>query len=513
MIKTGLASLFLGALLVLAFAPFNVFPFAVLAPAGLLWLWQGVSPKRAFWLGYLFGLGLFTVGVYWIYISIHLYGNVAPPLALFITAGMMAILACYPGLVGLLLNTFFPHNTTKKLICAFPALWVCSEWVRSWFLTGFPWLFLGYSQTDSPLKGYAPIFSVYGVTLFTVLTSALIVNAIIKYQARELRAVYFNLLAICLIWVNGSLLSHMTYTKADGAPIQVSLIQGNIPQSIKWSPEHVQLSLDRYAELTKPLLGKNHLIIWPEAAIPLPLQLAESYINHLDKKARETGSNLIIGIPMAAPDQQAYYNAIITLGKEHKVYLKRRLVPFGEYIPYDKYVGGLFNFMDIPYPKTYSGSRGQLPLKVNNIEIQPTICYEIAFPELVWFRNEKIGLILTVTNDAWFGESPAQAQHLQMAAMRAMELQRPVLFASNDGITAIIDANGNIASAAPPHEVAVLTGTVQARQGFTPWMYMGETPVTILALYLYLIAIREQRQLRKSKQAMSGDAILTSGTT
>lgn len=490
------AAILLGVLLTFAFAPYGIFPFAVLAPAGLLALWLKVSPSagKAFRLGFLFGLGLFGSGVYWVFTSIHLFGDVPTPFALIITLGLIAFLALYPATVGYLTNRYFPAQTTAKLVFAFPALWVFSEWIRGWLFSGFPWLLIGYSQTNSPLKGYAPILSVYIISFALAVSSGLVVNSVIRYRQGKFKSLALNLIAFAIIWTMGELLSFIPWTIPQGEPISVSLVQGNIPQSIKWSSDHLQLSLDRYTDLTKPLWGKNKLIIWPEAAVPLPFQNAEEFIGALGEKAEATGSTLILGIPVRTPDEKSYYNAVITVGADRGIYLKRHLVPFGEYTPMSKLLSNALQFMDIPMSDMTPGERNQQPLKVGNTNILASICYEIAFPELTRSFDKSIGMLLVLTNDAWFGDSSAEPQHLQMAAMRALEFGKPLLFVSNDGITAIINPQGKIVSTIPQREVAVLNGTVQPMYGVTPWLTNGTDPIMIILICLLIVAARANKK-------------------
>jgi apolipoprotein N-acyltransferase len=483
----AIASVLLGISLTFAFAPFKIFPLAVLAPAGLLALWLKVAPsaKKAFWLGFLFGVGLFSSGVYWIFTSIHVFGAVSTPLAVFITMGFICILSLFPASAGALLNYNFPKLTTQKLVFAFPAMWVGFEWLRS--LAGFPWLLLGYSQDHSPLKGFAPILSVYGVSLALAIISALLVNAVIRYKQNDLKSCYKNIAALVLIWIIGGLLSFIPWTIPQGKPLTVSLIQGNIPQTIKWSPEHLQFSLETYTNLTQPLWGKSDLIIWPEAAVPIPLQDAKFFVNALDEKASESNTALIFGIPIHA--DAGYYNSIILLGKEKGVYSKRLLVPFGEYTPFSRFLSNALQFMEIPLSETVAGKSIQPPLIVNGIKILPSICYEIAFPQLTRSLDKSIGLLLVVTNDAWFGNSTAEPQHLQMAAMRAIEFHKPVLFVSNDGITAIITPNGKIEQSIPIRKATVLNGTVQPMYGTTPWLVNGMDPILMIIIIFITLTV------------------------
>lgn len=482
-------ALLLGAILTLAFAPYDIFPLAIVIPAGLLTLWLNTTPRHAFWLGFLFGCGFFGSGVYWVYISIHVIGEVPFLLAITITAIFIAALALFPATVGYLLNRYFSCLNTTKILFAFPAIWVVSEWIRSFILTGFPWLILGYSQTNSPLKGIAPLLGVYGVSLAVLMSSALITLTALRFKQKNYPAGYKSLFALGVMWLISSLCTFIPWTQPEDKPIPVALVQGDIPQAIKWSPEHVKLSFDRYLSLTEPLWSKNQLIIWPEAAIPVPLQNARDFIDELDEKAIQNSSHLILGIPIQA-GKNSYYNAIVALGEDKKVYIKRRLVPFGEYTPFSQFFAQAFNFMDIPMSDMVPGRLAQPPFIIGGIKILPTICYEIAFPDLVRTYDASIGFLLTVTNDAWFGKSNAQAQHLQMAAMRALEFGRPVLFVSNDGITAMLSPDGKIATQAPPYTPFVLKASIQPAYGLTPWMRNGSDPVLFILICLLGTAIR-----------------------
>lgn len=485
------SAVLLGIILTFAFAPYEIFPLSLISMAGLLLLWQKVSPsaKGAFWSGYFFGLGYFGAGVYWVYISIHTFGDVPTPLAIFITGGMIATLALFPAATGYLLNRYFPLQTTEKLVFAFPAIWVCLEWLRSFLFSGFPWLLLGYSQTNSPLKGYAPILSVYGVSLVLTMSSALILIAVQRYQQKNLKSLYHNLLALAMIWILGGALSLIPWTITEGKPISVSLVQGNIPQTIKWSPEYLQTSLTSYTEMTEPLWGKSDIIIWPESAVPMPLQNIEDFINKLDEKAQDSHSALILGIPIRTPDEKSYYNSIITLGKDRSVYTKRHLVPFGEYTPLYRVLANALRFMDIPMSEMTAGRLEQAPLVIGNIKILPSICFEIAFPELIRSLDKSINMLLVLTNDAWFGDSNAQPQHLQMAAMRAIEFGKPLIFVSNDGITAIINQNGQIISRIPKGQAQVLTDTIQPMYGITPWLTNGMDPMLFIFILFIAVAV------------------------
>lgn len=502
-------ALILGISLTFAFAPYEVFPLAVIVPAVLFYLWLSATPAQALRLGFIFGIGFFGAGAYWVYISVHVFGDVPAFFAFVITAGLIFIMAAYPALSGYFLNRYFPNNTTTKICYAFPAAWVISEWARSLLFSGFPWLILGYSQTNSPLKGFAPIFSVYGVSLAALITSSLLLNAVLCFKRKEYRALYTSLFITAIIWISGSLLTHISWTQKNGDPIPVSLVQGGIPQSIKWVPEYLQLSFDRYQSLTEPLWGKSKLIIWPEGAIPTLLQDAKSYLVDMDARAKATHSHLILGIPIQSSENESYYNAVITLGEQIQVYRKRHLVPFGEYVPFSNFVSPILNFMNLPTFAAIPGSPSQAPLTLDNLKILPSICYEIAFPELMRTTDQTIGLLVTITNDAWFGKSAAQAQHLQMAMMRAIELSRPVLLVSNDGITAIIGPDGKVEAQAPPYQYFVLNGTVQPTMGLTPWMRNGMSPLLVLLFIFLFMTKRADKKVKALQERLACDAAHT----
>lgn len=491
-----LLSIIAGALITFAFAPCKLYLLAVIAPMILFALWQDTTPGNAFKRGWLFGLGMFGAGVYWIFISIHTFGNASIWLAGFFTACLIAILAIFPGLTGFILNRYFPNASRSRLFFAFPAIWVMLEWVRSWIFTGFPWLLLGYSQINSPLKGYASLIGVYGLSLLVLLSSSLLIQINADLKRKDYINGLYYFLTLIAMWSAGAYLNTFSWTHPFGKPVKVSLVQGNIPQEIKWSAENVQASLDTYTNLSKPHWD-SRIVIWPESAITIPLQNAENFLDAIDRTAKKNKTAFITGVPVKVPDSQSYYNAVITLGNGTGVYLKHRLVPFGEYTPFHKQLNKLLDVLKIPMSDFIPATENQAPIMVDNINIATFICYEIAFPEMVLSRNGKINLLLTVSNDAWFGKSIAQAQHLEMAQMRAAESGRPVLFVSNNGITAFINAKGNIQSSAPPYVPYVLTDTVQPVVGITPWQSLGMDPVLFLMVMLILFAIREQRAIKR----------------
>ncbi len=493
--RGNILALLAGMSLTLAFAPFNLSLLAILSPAVLLSTWLKVTPEKAFFRGWLYGLGLFGTGIYWIYISIHTYGEATVFLSTIITVGLISIVALFPAFTGYLLNNFFQKNDLYKIVFAFPVIWVLLEWSRSWLFTGFPWLSIGYTQINSFLKGYAPILGIYGISYAVLVSAALLVNIALHIKNKQKKMLYQQTLVLCLIWFFGGCFSLIHWTKPIGSPVQVSLIQGNIPQQLRWAPDQIVPTIKRYMELTSQHWDSK-IIVWPEGAIPIPVQTASTLLDKMDFMAKKRGTTLITGIPIKVPDKPSYYNAIITLGEGQGIYLKRRLVPFGEFTPDLGVLKKALDSLHIPMSDFIPGHSKSEFINVGDIKISAFICYEIAFPEQVNTPRTDINMLLTVSNDAWFGHSIAQAQHLQMAQMRSLELGRPSLFVSNDGITAIIDPHGKIQAAAPPHETYVLTGDVQPYEGQTPWQDSRLDPLLVVMVFLLGYALHQRKKAK-----------------
>lgn len=473
LIIQNLIALLAGGILPLAFAPFGYYPIAFIAPALLLWLWCHNSPKIAALNGFLFGIGFFGVGISWIYISIHTYGNTSSLLAGFITALFIFYLALFPAAQGLLLNYFFKKNNLLKLLLAFPVTWVLFEYLRSWLLTGFPWLFLGYSQIDSFLRGGAPIFGVYGISLLV----AFIAGTLVILLRTKSTITRLSISAILLgLWLGGTALNKIAWVKPNDKTIKVTLIQGNIPLEMKWQAGQIRNILNIYTKLTAQHWD-SQLIVWSEAAIPGFSNQVTNFIKQLSAAAAKNNSTIITGI--IVDQNNKTYNGIITLGKDHLTYLKRHLVPFGEYLPLKNILGNLLKFFSIPMSDLSSGDNQQPSFIVNNINLAPFICYEIIYPSLILDYLPEAQLLITISDDSWFGKSMATAQHLEMARMRSLETGRYQLMSTNTGITAIIDHQGKIIAQAPIFERATLTQKVQLISETTPYVKLWKRIVSL----------------------------------
>jgi apolipoprotein N-acyltransferase len=480
----NLLTLLAGGLLSLAFAPFNFFWLSILCPAFLLFTWIQSQEKKQIILGsFLFGFGFFGTGVSWVYVSIHYFGGVDIIMTAFITLLFVTLLSSLFILQGLCFYYFSSRQLTMQTIILFSTLWALFEWIREWLFTGFPWLYLAYSQVNSPLAGFIPVLGVFGTAWIIASCSGLLIYFFYAQGKKR----FFSMVLFIFIWILGGLLHTIHWTHKINSPINVALVQGDIPQSLKWNPDAVVSTLTTYKNLTQK--NWNDLIIWPEAAIPLTLNDAQDFLSTLNDNATEHHSNLITGIPIQLENQDAYWNAAISIGDGSGIYAKRHLVPFGEYIPLYTIFGNFMKMLNIPFPDSVPGSQKQVGLTAkidqHTIIIGTFICYEIAYSNLLYSDLPQSELLINISNDDWFGHSAAAAQQLQIAQTRALQSGRYLLSSANDGITAIVDDQGKSINILPRFIPGVLTGTAYAMKGTTPWAIWGDIPL-ILLLFLML---------------------------
>lgn len=482
---TAALALSAGALLPLSFAPLAYWPIGIVSPAVLLWCWQHSTRLQVLWQGWLFGVGMFGTGTSWVYVSIHTYGDASAPLAALLTALFCAGLALFPMLQGWLFATC-QRQARSDAWLLFPALWVLMEWLRGWILTGFPWLYLGTPHVDTLLGAWAPFLGVLAISGLVCLCAAALADAISRP-----RQAWQGALVVTAILASSALLERIHWVNPQPA-MTTALVQGNIPQQLKWDPQYRDTTLQHYADLTAPYWG-NELIVWPEAALPLFMDEADHWLQQQEAKALASGSTLITGIPSRTRDTDGlhYYNSMLALGLGLGSYHKQKLVPFGEYVPLESWLRGLIRFFDLPMSAFDAGPRYQPPLQAGRWAIAPLICYEIAYPDFTARQAQPANIIVTVSNDTWFGASIGPYQHLEMARMRARETGRPVVRATNNGITALIDHRGHILKRIPQFERSVLTGSIQPTTGQTLFAVWGSWP--LIALCLTLVAhIRRQ---------------------
>jgi len=491
--RGDLAALVAGVLGPLAFAPLSFWPLAFVSPLILFLTWLPATPKRAARRGLLYGAGFFGLGIYWIFISIYYHGFVPLSLSLFLTALLMLYMALFPMALGYLLQRFTPagfgaQSTRIKLLLVLPAAWVLMEWLRGWLFTGFPWLAMGYSQTDTWLAGVAPLLGVYGISWFIVASAALLLAFILDKAWRK-----FYLPLLVLLWGVAWLVDQAEWTEPAGEPIKVALLQGNIPQDMKWHPDVRRPTIELYTELTRQHWDAD-LIVWPETALPAFYYEVEPFLADLEYEAQQKGTDLLIGMLTFGDDKRSYYNTMMSLGSARGEYYKNHLVPFTEYLPFKSFLGGLINFMDVPMSDFSKGGTEQEALPVAGQWAGISICFEDAFGEEVVRALPKATFLVNVSNDAWFDDSWAPPQHLQMARMRAIEAGRPMLRATNTGMTAVIDADGKVLKHAPQSAVAAISETIQPRQGQTFYAATGNSVLLLLMLAIVAVSIWRLKQ-------------------
>lgn len=472
-------SLPVGAAVSLAFAPFNLWPIGIACYAFLFLAWEQATPRQAAKRGFLFTSGTYLAGTYWLYHSIHTIGHAPLWLTLFAMLGLVAIMGAYMALLGYVLKRWIPGQDAIRYLVILPAAIVILEWFRGWFLSGFPWLALGYTQTDTWLAGFAPIGGVYTVSLAVTVCAGAVTALVLGTKQTRITAAA----TIALIWITGLALHDRQWTQPVGEPVSVAIVQGAVPQSLKWEDDQRDKTIALYRKLTQEHLGAK-LIIWPEAALPALSHELTDVLSAEWTAAHASGSALVLGQVRYDFEEKVYFNAVLALDKQPQWYAKRRLVPLGEYFPVPQWVSNWLRGMDLPYSGFKAGVRDQDALDAAGQKLGITICYEDAYAAEQLKVLRTATLLVNVTNDAWFGDSTAAHQHLQISRMRALEAGRQLLRAANDGISAIIESNGAIVSTFPRFKPGVLTGNVQPRVGLTPYAQVGNWPVVIVSFLL-----------------------------
>jgi apolipoprotein N-acyltransferase len=494
-IPPALLALGAGALTVLSFAPFSLFPVAVLAIAAFHQSLTAVTPRAAFWRGWLFGVGLFGFGVFWIRISLNEFGNMDAWVAHLLTALFIAVMALYYGATGWLIRRLDSGPAWVGPLILLPGSIVLLEWVRGWLFTGFPWLSLGYGQIAGPLAGYAPLLGVHGVSLLVALSGGLLWCAIRWHERARIGA----WTALAALWIGGAGLSAVDWTQPAGPPLRASVLQANIPQAVKWDPEASLMIAETYLELTLEHLDSD-LIVWPETALPDFLhQIRAPLLDPLAERARTEDTEIVLGLPVMDLESGRYFNGLLAIGSQEDLYAKRHLVPFGEFLPFKSWLGPLVRLFEIPMSDFSPGDNRRPLLTVGTHQVGVSICYEDAFPTEVIEALPEAAYLINVSNDAWFGDSLAPPQHLEIARMRALETGRALLRATNTGISAIIDHRGRLIDTLPAFVRGGVTAEIQPRQGTTPFSRFGHAPAVGLALGLILLGGRRRLQSTFSK--------------
>lgn len=470
-----------GGLFALALAPFFLWPIGLLSLAGLVYaVHNAPTPKQAFINVWVFSLGQFLVGVSWVYVSINRFGNTHALLALLLVFLFAAGLALIPALVFWLRQRFLGQTLSWLTI---PVFWFLSELIRGNFLTGFPWLFAGDGHLYTWLAGWAPIVGSYGISFILVLTVTTVWRL---YQTK-----HYYLLGIFLLWPLGGWLQTVEWTEKTGE-LTVSAVQGNIAQDKKWLPSMIGPTITTYYQQSAKHWNSD-LILWPETAVTLIYDQFRPEMEDIAEEANAHNSTIITGIPYRHPKGTAlageFHNSVTAFGNGGGLYHKQRLVPFGEFVPLEKQIRGLIPFFDLEMSSFLAGSNSQPLLKVNKTTstgeslylIAPFICYEIAYPQQVNQMAMNADLLITISNDAWFGDSLGPKQHMALAQMRALETGRWLLRSTNTGITALVNNKGLIVTQLATNELNTLTAVAEMRQGQTVYMRFWVWPLLLIS--------------------------------
>ena len=480
-------ALVLGSLLPLAFAPFSIWPLAILIPALMLTVVQGSMSLRSIFLtAWIFGTGYFGFGVYWIYNSLHDFG-MAPPV---VAGGITGLLVIYLALAPALVFTIWcqaRRRIGEVSLWLLPLLWFGLEWFKGWFLTGMPWLSLGYSQTGSPLSGFAPLIGVYGIGAL-----CLFMSVALFLLVRDRR--YSMLVILVAIPLSGWLLQQVEWTVPLSKPLRVTMVQGNIPQEVKWRRDQRQNIFNTYWRETGRFWDSD-LVIWPETALPgNSEEIEQSVLQPMQETLIEQGTTIISGLVGSDKEAGQYYNSAVLLGTERVWYHKRHLVIFGEYYPMRWLLNLFSDLINIPYSDLTPGPREQELMIVDGNALGLSICFEDVFSRDIMLALPAANLLINLSNDAWFGDSTAPHQHMQIAQMRSLETERVMMRATNTGVTAFIDHKGRPTGQTAQFETQSITQAVLGRDGVTPFYYFASIQglLAVLPFLAVLVLVRRK---------------------
>ncbi|WP_109077273.1 apolipoprotein N-acyltransferase [Aggregatibacter kilianii] len=491
---TYLIAIISGIIGVFAFAPFNYWALSYVSLFGLIWVVKTPQKSTALLSAFLWGLSFFTFGVNWLHVSIHQFGGAPLAVSYFLVVLLAAYLSLYP-----LLFAYLVRRLQVQRAVLFPVLWTFTEFLRGWIFTGFPWLQFGYTQMDSPFVGIAPIFGVTGLTFFVMFISVVVFNGVsaLLNPPRKVNVAVANALILAVIGSVAAYTSQINYVKENPEKaLNVTLVQGNIEQNLKWDPNYLYQTMENYGRLIGANLGKTDLIILPEAAFPIYENDIQPFFQSLQSLAEKAGTEVMIGTIYQDEGVGKLLNSIVVLGDKSAPYhmqtanrySKHHLVPFGEYVPLESILRPLGSVFNLPMSAFQSGEAVQQPLKAKKLNFTAAICYEIILgAQLQQNLTTNSDFIVTVSNDAWFGNSIGPWQHLQMAQMRALEFGKPVIRATNTGVTAFIDAQGKIVAQAPQFVETTLSHNIAPTTGKTPYSVFGDVPLYVLSAVFFLL--------------------------
>ncbi len=492
-----------GAAITLSFAPFNIWPISLLSLTVFALALKEQSLANCLKRSFVFGLGLYLGGVHWVFVSVHNFGGASVLLASLIVLIFALFLAFVFALPFYILGKWF-RDHPLNLIIVLPACWLLGEWLRGWLLTGFPWLYLGYGHLDTWLSGWAAIGGVMSISFILVLTAAVLAETILwlkKESSLSNTSLISAVVTAFGLWIVGFFLQSIVWAKPDTTPIRVAMVQPNLSQDIKlnWSEESVYKSLDQLKEQSEEL-WKNDWVIWPEAAIPtaLTFHTALPFLEEVNAIASDNQAALFTGVIYDDAEKNKYYNSIVGLGSGYGFYHKRRLVPFGEYVPLEDQLRGLIEFFNLPTSFIHLGPSEQHGLIAKGIRITPAICYEIVYPDLIAQSAKETQVLLNINNLGWFLDSIQSKQFMQMAQMRALETGRYLVYNTNNGPSAIVDNKGKVLAQSNAFKAETLTGTIYAVKDWTPFMIIGSWPlVALLSIFVLGLWLFNRRLLKK----------------
>ncbi len=459
-------AIFAGALITASLSPFSFWPLGIVAITLLLSLVSDATPNSAFWCGWYFGLGMFGTGIAWIYSSIVAFGDTPWLIAELMIFAFVAFVSSFLAISMWLFRRCIPPSPIATLL-VFPAVWVLVEWCRYWPLSGLPWLYLGGGHLSSPLAGWLPVLGAMGTSYWVAFTAA---AAHVAYKQRKAKW-----LAVMLLpWVVGEGLGRVDWVAPQGDELVVALVQANIPLHLKWRKGTYEEVIGTLQSMTDGIEAAD-LIVWSESAVPKPYPEAKAWLEEVGRKTRVQGATLITGVR----DQRfrdgnwRTYNSVVFLGDTPSFYYKRHLVPFGEFVPLEHWIRGWIPYFDLPNSHSSPGGSEQKPIELDGWRVAALVCYEIAFADTVFKDLQAADLLVVVSNSNWFGKSLEVWQQYEMVRLRALENGRPVIQASNDGITLIANHKGEVVAVAEPYISTVLRGTITKVKGRTPFSYWG----------------------------------------
>lgn len=491
-------SLLIGLAMTFAYAPFSQGWLApILLTLWLLILVRSQTSKQALAVGFSFGFGWFGAGVSWVFVSIDQFGGLPLAFSLALMVLLWAYLALYPMLASWL--WFISRRwLSGRSLFALPLIWLLAEFARGWVMTGFPWLSLGYTQTDTVLGQLAPHVGEIGISVAVLLSS-------IGFAMTLLRKHIGWLLLPLGIYAMALYAPHLNPMQPTGESVNVALVQGNVELDLKWDPDKQWQHLQTYEALTEPYLDEHDIIVWPESAVTIVEDMASYALKGLDDRLRDQDTALLTGIIDYQVSRQRpegeYFNSVIVLGQQSSPdgyfhghanrYEKHQLLPIGEFVPFESILRPLAPLFNLPMSSFSRGTYQQANLNANGVQIATNICYEVAFPRYIRANTDpQTQLLMTVSNDSWFGDSHGPHQHMEIARMRAMEIGRPMLRSTNSGITAMVDERGRYIDQVSAFVPAVASGRVALVDGRTWFSRFGELPAWLLSLGLAVLALR-----------------------